>query len=454
MTRVLRFLALIPAATAFVAPLPKVLRREHAAPPRATIDTEEESRAAFNKVVMNTYGRYPITMVKGKGVTLTDSTGKEYLDFVAGIATCCLGHGHPGLVKAVTDQINTVHHVSNLYYIPNQGALASWLVDNSPMDRVFFCNSGAEANEAAIKLARKYGHTKMGLDEPVVITALSSFHGRTLAAITATGQPKYQKDFDYGGEMVPGFEYVPYNDPEALKAAFARINGGSKKRGVAAVLMESLQGEGGIRPGTDAFFQAARALCDETGALLMCDEVQVGMGRTGKLWGFENLDGVEPDVFSVAKALGGGVPIGAMLCKEHAAVFGPGDHATTYGGNPLACAAGMAVAKAIDEDGLVENAAARGAQLQAGLEALAAQPRFQGLVNEVRGKGLILGLELSDAEGAPTAGEVVGSATAEGLLLVPAGPKVVRFVPPLVVSEKEIDEALGKFERALANHIV
>lgn len=450
MARVISLMAMITASTAFVAPQPKLLRSGHLAPPRAADTAEEESRAAFDQVVMKTYGRYPITMVKGKGVTLTDSTGKEYLDFVAGIATCCLGHGHPGLIKAVTDQINTVHHVSNLYYIPNQGALAKWLVDNSPMDRVFFCNSGAEANEAAIKLARKYGHMKMGLDEPVIITALSSFHGRTLAAITATGQPKYQKDFDYGGAMVPGFEYVPYNDPEALKAAFKRINEG--KRGVAAVLMETLQGEGGIKPGSDEFFKTARELCDETGALLMCDEVQVGMGRTGELWGFQNTP-VEPDVFSVAKALGGGVPIGAMLCKEKANVFGPGDHATTYGGNPLACAAGLAVAHAIDEEGLVENAAARGAQLKAGLEALAAQPRFAPLVKDVRGRGLILGLELSSAEGAPTAGEVVGSATAEGLLLVPAGPKVVRFVPPLVVSEKEIDAALEKFETALAKHI-
>jgi acetylornithine aminotransferase len=241
---------------------------------------------------------------------------------VAGIATCCLGHAHEGLANAIQSQINTVHHVSNLYYIPGQGKLAAWLVKNSPADRVFFCNSGAEANEGAIKLARKHAHTKRGIDEPVIITALSSFHGRTLATITATGQPKYQKNF---GPLVPGFEYVPYNDVAALKAMVAKINAGPSlldrlqfwkpkpKRGVAAILLESLQGEGGVRPGHADFFQAARELCDETGALLMCDEVQTGMGRSGKMWGFEH-HGIEPDVFTLAKALGGGGQCRAGLC--------------------------------------------------------------------------------------------------------------------------------------------
>ena len=377
--------------------------------------------------------------------------------------------GHKGLVKAVTDQINTLHHVSNLYYIPNQGELASWLVKNSPADRVFFCNSGAEANEAAIKLARKHAHVKLGIDEPVIITAVQSFHGRTLATVTATGQPKYQKGFDYGGEMVQGFEYVTYNDAASLRAAVARINAPPSflqrlkfwkkrpRRGVAAIMMEALQGEGGIKPGDPAFFRAARELCDETGALLICDEVQVGMGRSGTMWGFENLGGItrgiEPDAFTLAKALGGGVPVGAMLCKERANVFGPGDHASTYGGNPLACAAGMAVARAFDEEGLLANVGARGAQLRAGLEALAADPAFAGVLTAVRGWGLIVGVELADAPGVPTAGEVVGSATAEGLLLVPAGPKVVRFVPPLVVTEAEVDQALAAFGRALEKHV-
>jgi len=428
-------------------------------------DVEATNRKAFDNVVMGTYGRYPITMVSGKGATLTDSTGKTYLDFVAGIATCCLGHAHPGLIKAVTKQIETLHHVSNLYYIPNQGDLAGWLVKNSPADRAFFCNSGAEANEAAIKLARKHARVKLDLDEPVIITALDSFHGRTLATITATGQPKYQKDF---GPLVPGFEYVPYNDPDALKAAVARINapptllrqlqslwlGPPPKRGVAAILMECLQGEGGVIPGTPAFFKAARDLCDDSGALLMCDEVQTGVGRTGKLWGFQHA-GVAPDVFTCAKALGGGVPLGAMLCTERANVFGPGDHASTYGGNPLACAAGVAVAAAFDDDNLLENVVARGAQLKAGLEKLQADSRFAGLIKEVRGQGLLLGLELS-ASGVgtfPTAGDVVGSATQEGLLLVPAGPKVVRFVPPLVVTAPEVDAALAAFEKALLKHV-
>jgi len=404
------------------------------------------SMQEFDDVVMKTYGRYPITMVEGKGLTLTDSNGKEYLDFVAGIATCILGHGHPGMVKAVTDQINTLHHVSNLYYIPKQGELAVWLVKNSPADKVFFCNSGAESNEAAIKLARKYGHTKLDLEEPVIITAHQSFHGRTLAAITATGQPKYQKDF---GPMVPGFEYVTYNDAADLKATVERINseGKAKKRGVCAIMFEALQGEGGIKPGDPAFFKAARELCDATGALLICDEVQVGMGRSGKMWGFQQL-GVEPDVFTSAKALGGGVPIGAMMCKDAANVFGPGDHASTYGGNPLACAAGMAVARAIESEGLLENADQRGEQLRAALKALAAEPELAGVVADVRGWGLLSGIQLSDESGL-TAGEVVGKCIEKGLLLVPAGPTVVRFVPPLIVSEAEVDSAVATFKAAL-----
>ncbi len=425
-------------------------------------EAQEGLRNDFDGVVMKTYGRYPITMVKGEGVELWDSTGKKYLDFVAGISTCCLGHAHKGLVKAVEKQIKSVHHVSNLYYIPQQGELAKWLVSKSPADRVFFCNSGAEANEAAIKLARKHAHTKLGLDEPVIITAESSFHGRTLAAITATGQPKYQANFDFGGSMVEGFEYIPYNDIEALRATVAKVQGHgkglkgilgklkfwkkSKKRGVAAIMLEALQGEGGIRPGDAEFFAAARELCDETGALLMCDEVQVGMGRSGEMWGFQKL-GVTPDVFTVAKALGAGVPIGAMLCKENANVFAPGDHASTFGGNPLACAAGMAVAEAIDGENILENVESRGEQLRAGLRALQEDPAMGGLIKDVRGWGLIVGVELNVATGV-TAGELVGSAIDEGLLLVPAGTHVVRFVPPLIVTKADVEEALKIFAAA------
>lgn len=462
--------ALAPAAHGFVNRFVQPMIPSSGVATAATSEEQEvASRAKFDDVVMKTYGRYPITMVKGDGCTLTDSTGKTYLDFVAGIATCCLGHNHPKLTKAVTDQMSTLHHVSNLYYIPAQERLASWLVDNSPMDRVFFCNSGAEANEAAIKLARKHAHTKLGLGKPVIITALSSFHGRTLAAISATGQAKYQKGFDYGGEVVQGFEYVPYNDVQALKAMVERVNlegaeesemsGSESQRGVCAIMLEALQGEGGIQPGTDEFFDAARQLCDETGALLICDEVQVGMGRTGKMWGFQNFKNglLEPDVLTTAKALGGGVPIGAMLCKEACAdVFGPGDHASTYGGNPLACAAGVAVGRAIEDEQLLANASLRGEQLRQGLEALleALAATHPGLLVEVRGWGLINGLEIdasfrgSRGSGL-TAGQLVGACMDEGLLLVPAGTHVVRFVPPLVVTAKDVDLALSRFTSAL-----
>ena len=277
--------------------------------------------AAFDDVVMKTYGRFGLAVARGKGCRLWDVEGNEYLDFAAGISTCCLGHADARLIKAVSEQIRRVHHVSNLYYIPEQGELARRLVESSCADRAFFCNSGAEANEAAIKLARKHAHKNLGAKRPVIITALNSFHGRTLAAITATGQPKYQEGF---GPLVPGFEYVPYNDVTALRERVSSIKrGGWRGKKLAAILLEPLQGEGGITPATKEFFQAARQLCDETGALLISDEVQTGMGRTGRAWGYMHHD-VEVDVLTSAKALGGGVPIGAMLAKESACVFAPG----------------------------------------------------------------------------------------------------------------------------------
>lgn len=267
----------------------------------------------YSENVMNTYGRYPLTISHGKGSKLWDTEGKEYLDCASGIATCCLGHAHPALQKAVSDQMSRVHHCSNLYFIPEQAALADYLVSKSCADKAFFCNSGAEANEAAIKLARKYAHTKNNIDFPVIITAFNSFHGRTLTAITATGQSKYQKDF---GPLTPGFEYVTYNDVESLRNMVSSIQAQkSQGKGLAAIMMEPLQGEGGILPATPEFFEEVRKICSETGALMIVDEVQTGVGRTGKMWGYENFP-VEPDVITSAKALGGGVPIGAMLCKE------------------------------------------------------------------------------------------------------------------------------------------
>nr|WP_199298732.1 aspartate aminotransferase family protein [Leptolyngbya sp. FACHB-17] len=389
---------------------------------------------------MTTYARFPLTLVRGSGCRVWDDQGREYLDFVAGIATCTLGHAHPALIEAVTEQAKTLIHVSNLYYNAPQGELAKWLVEHSCADRAFFCNSGAEANEAAIKLARKYAHTVRNISNPIIITANAGFHGRTLATITATGQPKYQQNFN---PLVPGFHYVPYNNLEALRSAIAELDQSEPQ--VAAIMLEGLQGEGGVRPGDQAYFQAIRQICDETGILLILDEVQVGMGRSGKLWGYENL-GIEPDIFTSAKGLGGGIPIGAMLCKSRCNVFAPGDHASTFGGNPFACAVALAVCHTLEREDLLAHVQARGEQLRSGLAQLA--QKYPSRIAEVRGWGLINGLELT-ADSAFTAADVVKIAIQEGVLLVPAGLKVLRFVPPLIVTPEEIDRALAAVDRAL-----
>jgi acetylornithine/N-succinyldiaminopimelate aminotransferase len=394
----------------------------------------------FDRAVMSTYGRYQIALERGAGSHVWDTEGREYLDFVAGIATCTLGHAHPAMVEAVTRQIQKLHHVSNLYYIPEQGELAKWLVKNSCGDRVFFCNSGAEANEAAIKLARKYGHTVLDIEHPIILTAHSSFHGRTLATVTATAQPKYQKNFS---PLVPGFHYVPYNDINAVEEAVSELDEGDY--GVAAILIEPLQGEGGVRPGDVTYFQKLRKICDETGILLIFDEVQVGMGRTGRMWGYEHL-GVEPDIFTSAKGLGGGIPIGAMISKKSCDIFQPGEHASTFGGNPFACGVALSVCQTIERENILANVEARGKQLRAGLQQIAA--KYPHIVSDVRGWGLINGLELQ-ADIELTAADVVKVAIDNGLLLVPAGLKVIRFVPPLIVTEQEVAIALDAVENAI-----
>lgn len=407
----------------------------------ASVPGNEFDTAEFDAAVMGTYGRFPIALERGEGCLVWDTEGREYLDFVAGIATCTLGHAHPALVETVNRQIKTLHHVSNLYYIPEQGNLAKWLVENSCADRAFFCNSGAEANEGAIKLARKYAHTVLNIEEPVILTAQASFHGRTLATITATGQPKYQKNFD---PLVPGFYYVPFNDIEAIRSAIAELDGGGKRR-VAAIMLEALQGEGGVRPGDADYFQELRSLCDSKGILLILDEVQVGVGRTGKLWGYENL-GIEPDIFTSAKGLAGGIPIGALLCKSFCDVFEPGNHASTFGGNPFASAAALTVCQTLEQENLLANVQERGEQLRTGLSAIAA--KYESLFSEVRGWGLINGMVLrEDVE--LNSIDIVKAAMSEGLLLVPAGPKVLRFVPPLIVSAEEVDRALSLVESAI-----
>ena len=414
---------------------------------QSTIDSQSNVSSStfdpdsFDRSVMSTYARFPLALERGKGCRVWDTQGREYLDFVAGIATCTLGHAHPALVETVTRQIQKLHHVSNLYYIPEQGELAHWIVQHSCADRAFFCNSGAEANEAAIKLARKYAHTVLEIDKPIILTANASFHGRTLATITATGQPKYQKNFD---PLVPGFHHVPYNDIGALEAAIGELDEGDYR--VAAILLEPLQGEGGVRPGEIAYFQKVRQICDEIGILLIFDEVQVGMGRSGKLWGYEHL-GVEPDIFTSAKGLGGGIPIGAMMSKSFCDVFQPGEHASTFGGNPFACAVALTVCQTLQKDNILQNVEARGEQLRTGLQAIAS--KYPDQIAEVRGWGLINGMELA-ADTQLTAADVVKAGMDQGLLLVPAGPKVVRFVPPLIVTEAEVDLALQAVDKAMA----
>jgi len=333
-----------------------------------------------------------------------------------------------------------LHHVSNLYYVPVQGELAKWLTDHSCADKAFFCNSGAEANEGAIKLARKYAHEKLNIEDPVIITAHASFHGRTLATITATGQPKYQKGFS---PLVPGFVYVPYNDIQALESTIADVDKDGRR--VAAIMLEALQGEGGVRPGDMAYFQRVRQICDQKGILLILDEVQVGMGRSGKLWGYENL-GIEPDIFTSAKGLGGGIPIGAMMCKGFCDVFEPGSHASTFGGNPFVCAVALAVCQTLERENILENVQKRGEQIRSKLTEIA--QKYPDLIAEVRGWGLINGLELKE-EIELTSPQVVKVAMEAGLLLVPAGPKVLRFVPPLIVTEDEVNLALQAVENAL-----
>ncbi len=393
---------------------------------------------AFDQHVMATYGRFPIALTRGEGCRVWDSEGRAYLDFAAGIATCTLGHAHPALIDAVSRQIRRLHHVSNLYYIPEQGELARRLCAGAPLERAFFCNSGAEANEAAIKLARKYARTRRDVSTPVIISAQASFHGRTLATVSATGQPRYHRGFE---PLVEGFVHVPYNDFAALEAAVHELE--REGPAVAAILLEPLQGEGGIRPGDPVYFRQVRALCDARQILLIFDEVQVGVGRTGEFWGHTRI-GVDPDVITLAKGLAGGLPIGAMLCRRSCDVFEPGDHASTFGGNPLACAAALAVLDTLERDGLIANVRERGLQLQRGLEALAG--RLPGKIAEVRGWGLILGVELGPDE--PRAAiDLARAALTQGLLLVPAGPRVLRLVPPLIVTAAECDEALASIER-------
>jgi len=377
--------------------------------------------------LMNTYARFPLTLVRGQGSRVWDDTGKIYLDFISGIAVNTLGHAHPKLVAALAEQASTMLHCSNLFHIPKQQQLAARLASLSGLAQVFFSNSGAEANEGAIKLARKYFHDQ-GSGRRGVISATRSFHGRLLSTLTATGQDKVKQGFD---PLPPGFSHVPLNDIAALQSA---IN-----EGTAAILLEPLQGEGGVNIARPEYLQAVRKLCDEEGILLMLDEIQTGMGRTGTMFAFEHA-GIQPDILTLAKGLGGGVPIGALLATEKVgASFGPGSHGSTFGGNPLSCSAALTVIDVMEQESLLLNVAARGAQLKSGLQALCDAFNW---INEVRGQGLLLGLACS-LEVAP----MIAACRDAGLLVLAAGPDVIRILPPLNVSAADIDEALGVLEK-------
>ncbi|HEX7363840.1 MAG TPA: acetylornithine transaminase [Dehalococcoidia bacterium] len=382
------------------------------------------------KFYMRIINRLPVTLVRGEGARVWDTEGKEYLDFVAGSAVNSLGHCHPVMVKALTEQAKTLIHTSNLFYTIPQIQLAKLLIDNSCLDRVFFCNSGAEANEGAIKLARRYGKLHLnGAYE--IITTRGSFHGRTLATVAATGQDKHQQPYI---PLPDGFIQANYDDIEAIKAATSNRT--------CAVMVEPIQGEGGVNVPHDYYLKQIRAWCDEKGILLILDEIQTGIGRIGSLFGYQQY-GIEPDIMTLAKGLAGGVPIGALLANERASVFVPGDHGSTFGGNPLVCAVGVATLKFIIDNDIPDQVKELGQYFVAGLEKLKA--KFSS-ITEIRGRGLLLALGLSDN----IAGELVLACLKEGLLVNPVKPNALRFMPPLIITDKDIDEALGILKKVLA----
>ena len=375
--------------------------------------------------VMNTSGRLPIALSHGQGCRVWDVNGKCYLDALGGIAVNTLGHNHPRLVPALQDQIGKIIHSSNYYHVPLQETLAAKLVELSGLENVFFCSTGLEANEAALKLARKFGHDK-GIDRPEVVVYEKAFHGRSIATLSATGNPKVQAGF---GPLVEGFIRVPLNDIEAIKTAT------TGNPNVVAVFFEAIQGEGGVHSVTDDYLREVRALCDERDWLLMIDEVQCGMGRTGK-WFAHQWAGIKPDVMPLAKGLGSGVPIGAVVAGPKAAhIFKPGNHGTTFGGNPLAMRAGVETIRIMEEEGILANAVTVGEHLRASLaHALEERPG----VKEIRGRGLMLGIELT-----VPCGEILRRAADQGLLLSVTADTVIRIVPPLIMTIAEADEVVA-----------
>lgn len=381
---------------------------------------------------MNTFGkRTPVCFEYGKGIKLYDTDDREYYDFLAGIAVNALGHSHPALVEAVKAQAGKLIHCSSLYYIESQAKLAKLLVENSCADRIFFSNSGAEANEGAFKLARIY-FKKKGMPEKFgIITLKKSFHGRTLTTVAATGQEKYQKPY---APLIPGFKHVPLNDIDSLRAAVDDET--------CAIMMEPIQGESGVYPADVEYVRAVRKLCDEKGLLLIFDEIQTGMARTGKLFGYQHF-GVEPDIFTLAKALAGGLPIGALCAKEHvASAFEPGDHGSTFGGNPLVCSAAIAVMNTIIDDKLCDNAKDMGLYFKSSLEKIAEK---LNIVSEIRGVGLMIGIQLNSDK----AVEVKNKLFEKGFLVGSVGTNIIRMLPPLILTEADIDLFSTAFEEVL-----
>ncbi|HEX5322709.1 MAG TPA: acetylornithine transaminase [Capsulimonadaceae bacterium] len=392
--------------------------------------TSDHVKAWDEQYVMHTYARQPVIFTRGFGARLWDIEGKEYLDFLAGIAVDSLGHCHPNVVRAVQDQAATLIHTSNLYFTVPQARLAKKLCEISGQEKVFFCNSGAEANEAALKIARKHGK-RAGDQKFKIITATGSFHGRTMGTVTATAQPKYQDPFR---PLVPGFEYVQFNDIDALTKAVDDET--------CAVMLEPIQGETGINVATPAFLQAARDLCDRHGALLIFDEVQTGVGRTGKWWAHETY-GVKPDIMTLAKGLGGGLPIGVCLSHGDAAsTLVPGDHGSTFAANPLATSAALAVLETIEQDGLKDNAHRVGEYF---MERLRSAP-FAGAISEVRGRGLMIGAQLNE----PMAKKIVAESLNLGLVINGIGDHILRFLPPLIINDQDADEAVDLLGQALS----
>jgi acetylornithine aminotransferase len=391
---------------------------------------ESPSMAQANQVIAATYKRFPVVLTRGSGSTLWDENGKRYTDFVAGIAVCNLGHAHPRIVEALCAQARTLWHVSNLFYTLPQKDLAAWLTTHSFADRVFFCNSGAEANEAAIKLARKHFKEAGAGQRYRIISMEQSFHGRTMATLSATGQDKVKQGFD---PLLDGFDFVPFDDLDALRARIGPAT--------CAVLLEPIQGEGGVRCPAPAYLKQVRAICDEAGLLLIFDEIQTGMGRTGKLFAYEH-SGVAPDIMTLAKALANGLPMGAMLAREPvAAAFGPGAHASTFGGTPIVSAAALAVCRVFEAEGVLDHCQRVSSHFRARLEWLKER---HAIIADVRGMGLLLGMRLT-VDGEP----FVRQCMEKGFLINCVQGHILRFVPPLVIRADEIDALIACLDEIL-----